>query len=91
VFATAPSGMYTTAKFVMDWNTLVLNVGRVIEWKRIEVILEELRKAFSPIVVTLIGIVSVVKLVHLENALAPIERTLDGITTDAKLAHSKNA
>jgi len=88
VAVTAPSGIYTTARFVMDWNTLLLNVGCTIEWKRIEVILEELWNAFSLIVVTLIGIVSVVKPVHLDNAPIPIERTLDGIAIDPKLVHS---
>ena len=51
---------------------------------------EQEENAYSPIVVTLFGIVMEVK-EHLKNALFPIVVTLSGMVIDAKEDHSKKA
>ena len=47
--------------------------------------------AFSPIAVTLSGIVTLVRLEQDKNAPYPIAVTLSGIVTLVRLSHQKNA
>ena len=51
----------------------------------------QLANASSPMLVTLIGMTTDVRLLHSRNAESPMSVTLSGITTDSRLLHPKNA